>query len=139
VLGQLCAQVVFCVLGFPVLLIQEPDVTRRKEAISLLGEIQPAQFYRITLAPAIFGIGWQACRNKILAGELPIPSGDPQGWLGSQILEHRAKMQALAEKRAATDAARPRQEQPAGFKRKKLKLRTSPSPLRSRKSQSQSA
>jgi hypothetical protein len=59
-------------------------MTRRKQEIALLDEINPGQFYRTTLAPAIFGIGWQATRNKVLAKELPIPFGDPQGWTGQQ-------------------------------------------------------
>jgi hypothetical protein len=110
-------------------------VTRRKREIPLLEEIRPDQFYRTTLSPAIFGIGWQATRNKVKARELPIPFGDPSGWTGRQILEHRAKMQVLAEQKAVTDAARPKQAQPDGFKNKprppvsapkvkKLKLRT---------------
>jgi hypothetical protein len=106
-------------------IFEESDVTRPKEVVSLLDEINPDQFYRTTLAPAIFGVGWQACRNKILARELPTPFGDPQGWTGRQILEHRAKMQALAKAKAAADAARPKQAQPAAFKKKtkKMKLR----------------
>src|SRR5258708_4315575 len=96
-------------------------MTRRKQEIALLDEINPGQFYRTTLAPAIFGVGWQACRNKILAKELPIPFGDPQGWTGQQILDHRAKMQALAEAKAAADASRPKQSQPVGFKRRTKK------------------
>jgi hypothetical protein len=100
-------------------------MTRPKATISLPGEIQPGQFYRTTLSPAIFGVGWQSARNKILAGELPTPSGDPAGWTGQQILDHRAKMQALADAKALADAARPKQPQPAAFKRKtkKMKLR----------------
>jgi hypothetical protein len=99
-------------------------VTRpTKQEIAPVGEIDPGRFYRTTLSPAIFGIGWQACRNKILANppQLPIPSGDPAGWTGQQILDHRAKMDALAEKKAAANASRPKQSQPATLvgKRKK--------------------
>src|SRR5258705_11920027 len=96
-------------------------MTRPKQEIALLDEISPGRFYRTILAPAIFGIGWQACRNKILAGELPTPFGDPQGWTGRQILDHRAKMQALAEAKAAADAVRPKQPQPAAFRKPKKK------------------
>ena len=93
-------------------------MTRPKQEIARLDEINPGQFYRTTLAPAIFGIGWQACRNKILAKQLPTPSGQPQGWTGQQILDHRQKMQALADAKAAADAARPRQPQPPALRKK---------------------
>jgi hypothetical protein len=114
-------------------------VTRRKREIPLLGAINPDQLYRTTLAPAIFNLGWQACKNKIKSGDLPRPSPLTPGskyeaWTGQQILDHRKDMQALAEQKAPVDAARPKQEQPVGFKRaakaapatkiKKTKLRT---------------
>jgi hypothetical protein len=94
-------------------------MTRRKQEIALLDEINPGQFYRTILSPALWGCGWQATRNKILAGELPVPFGNPSGWTGTQILTHRAKMQKAAEAKAAADAARPKLAQPAGFKKKK--------------------
>jgi hypothetical protein len=85
-------------------------------------------------------------QNKVKAGQLPRPSpltpgSNREGWLGQQILDHRRDMQALAEQKAATDAARPKQSQPKAFQKKvkKTKLHTTPSQLRSRKSQSQSA
>ena len=94
-------------------------MTRPKpEVVALLDEISPGRFYRTTLSSAIFGIGWQATKNKILAGELPTPFGSPAGWTGEQILKHREKMQAIAEAKVAADVARPRQEQPAAFKKK---------------------
>jgi hypothetical protein len=112
-------------------------VTRRKREIPLLEEIRPDQLYRTTLAPAIFSLGWQACKNKIRSGDLPrpfplTPGSKYEAWTGQQILDHRRDMQALAEAKAVTDAARPRQSQPAGFKKKpvpapkikKIKLRT---------------
>lgn len=101
----------------------------RKPDTPQIGEIDPGTFYRTTLAPAIFGVGWQSARNKVLAGELPVPYGEPQGWDGSQIIAHREKMKAAAEAKAAKDAARPRQQQPEAFKGKtkkkvaKVKLR----------------
>jgi hypothetical protein len=106
-------------------------MTRPKTAVQLIGDINPSQIYPTTLGPAIWGLGWQAVRNKIRAGQLPRPSpltpgSNREGWFGSQILEHRAKMQALAEQKAATNAARPKQPQPTAFKKKikKVKLRT---------------
>jgi hypothetical protein len=106
-------------------------MTRPRKAVQLIGEINPAQFYPTTLSTAIFGTGWQSTRDKVRAGELPrpfplTPDSNREGWTGSQILEHRARMQAVAEQNAAADAARPKQEQPPGFKRKvkKTKLRT---------------
>jgi hypothetical protein len=108
-------------------------MTRRKREIPLLEEIRPDQLYRTTLAPAIFSLGWQACKNKIRSGELPRPfplneGSKIEGWLGSQILAHRAKMQLIAEEKAKADAARPKQQQPAGFRKKvkKRKLRRAP-------------
>jgi hypothetical protein len=99
--------------------------------VQLIGDINPSQIYPTTLGPAIWGLGWQATKNKVKSGALPRPSpltpgSNREGWTGSQILEHRARMQALAEQNAAADAARPKQEQPPGFKRKvkKTKLRT---------------
>ena len=94
-----------------------------KQEIAVVGEIDPGRIYRTTLSPVIFGVGWQACRNKILANELPIPSGDPAGWTGQQILDHRKKMQALAEQKAAADASRPKQKQPVGLKGKRKKTK----------------
>ena len=114
-------------------------MTRPKAAVQLLGDINPSQIYPTTQSPAIFGLGWQATKDKIRSGALPRPSplapgSNREGWYGHQILEHRAQMQALAEQKAVTDAARPKQEQPPGFKRmakvapapkvKKVKLRT---------------
>jgi hypothetical protein len=98
-------------------------MTRRKREIPLLEEIRPDQLYRTTLAPAIFSLGWQACKNKIRSGELPrpfplTPGSKYEAWTGAQILAHRKDMQALAEVKAVTDAARPKQSQPAGFKKK---------------------
>jgi hypothetical protein len=106
-------------------------MTRPKGAVQLIGDIVPAQFYPITQSPAIFGVGWQSARDKIRAGELPrpfplTPNSNREGWTGRQILEHRARMQEIAEQKAAADAAKPKREQPPGFKRKikKTKLRT---------------
>jgi hypothetical protein len=105
-------------------------MTRRRKAVHPIGEIHPDHYYRTSLAPAIFDLGWQATKNKIRAGELPRPfplseGSKIEGWLGRQILEHRARMQALAEEKAVTDAARPKQSQPKAFRKKtkKVKLR----------------
>jgi hypothetical protein len=121
-------------------------MTRPKAAVQLIGEINPAQVYPTAQGPAIWGLGWQATKNKIKAGQLPRPSpltpgSNREGWTGQQILDHRRDMRALAEAKAVADAARPKQKQPAAFQKKvkKVKLRTSPSALRSRKSQSPSA
>lgn len=97
----------------------------RKKDVPPLGEISPGAFYRVTLSPALFGIGWQATRNKIKAKELPTPFGDPQGWTGQMIIDYRARMQALAAEKAAADALRPKQLQPEALvkKVKKTKLK----------------
>jgi hypothetical protein len=106
-------------------------MTRPKAAVQLIGDINPSQIYPTTQAPAIFGLGWQATKNKVKAGQLPRPSpltpgSNREGWFGSQILEHRSRMQTLAAEKAATNAMRPKQPQPAGLKRKvkKTKLHT---------------
>jgi hypothetical protein len=106
-------------------------MTRPKAAIQLIGAINPDQFYPTTQSVPIFGTGWQSTQDKVESGELPrpfplTPGSNRKGWLGSQILEHRARMQALAEQQAVVDSAKPKQAQPAGFKRKikKTKLRT---------------
>jgi hypothetical protein len=121
-------------------------MTRPKAAVQLIGDINPSQIYPTTQGPAIWGLGWQATKNKVKAGQLPRPSpltpgSNREGWLGQQILDHRRDMHALAEQKAVTDAARPKQSQPAALRKKvkKTKLHTTPSQLRSRKSQSQSA
>jgi hypothetical protein len=105
-------------------------MTRRRKEIPLLEEIRPDQLYRTTLSPAIFNLGWQACANAVKAGKLPrpfplTPGSRYQAWTGQQILDHRERMRILAEEKAAADAARPPQSQPAGFKKrvKKVKLR----------------
>jgi hypothetical protein len=104
-------------------------MTRRRKDIVLVEAIHPDQFYRVTLSPALFDLGWQATANKIRAGELPRPfplheGSRLLGWTGRQILEHRAHMQALAEAKALADAARPKQRQPAALKKvKKVRLR----------------
>jgi hypothetical protein len=103
-------------------------MTRRRKTVALIGDINPAQFYRTSNAPALFDLGWQATKNKILSGELPRPfplneNSRIEGWLGSQILEHRARMRALAEERAATRAARPKQQQPKALKKKTKKVK----------------
>ncbi len=112
-------------------------MTRPRKAVHLIGEISPGQFYRTSQSPALFDLGWQATKNKIRSGELPRPmplneNSKIEGWLGSQIIEHRTRMRALAEERAATNAARPKQSQPAALKKKKVKLRTTPSQMRTR-------
>jgi hypothetical protein len=103
---------------------------RRKDDIPLIGEIDPGRFYRVTMSPAIFNLGVQATKNKIKDDKLPRPSplnedSHIYGWTGQQILDHRAKMQALAEEKAAIDAVRPKQDQPEALKKKtkKMKLR----------------
>jgi hypothetical protein len=104
----------------------------KKDDVPLIGEIDPGKFYRMTQSQALFNLGWQATKNKIRDGKLPRPSPLDEdskitGWLGSQILEHRARMQALAAEKAAADAVRPKQDQPPARKRKtkKVKLRRS--------------
>jgi hypothetical protein len=76
-------------------------MTKRKNVDQLIGEILPDQIYRVSLSPVLFGYGAQTTRDKIKRGELPRPfplsvSARFEAWTGKQILEHRARMQALA-------------------------------------------
>ena len=90
-------------------------MTKRKIEAELNGDIQRDRIYRTTLSSAIFGYGPQATRDKIRNGELPMPfplspTSRFEAWTGSQIIEHRAQMQALAAEKAkaVTDNKRPR-------------------------------
>jgi hypothetical protein len=102
-------------------------MTKRKEVIESIRAIIPDQIYRVTLSPAIFGLGSQATRDKIRTGELPLPaplspSSRFEAWTGQQILDHRAAMRKQAEEKAKTLRERPPQKQPP-LKIKKMKLR----------------
>jgi hypothetical protein len=102
-------------------------MTARKKSVQLIGEIEPQQIYRVTLSPALFGYGQQRTNDLIESGELPMPfplsaSSRFRAWTGTQIIEHRARMQELAA--AKLKVERPAQPQPvAQQKIKKLKLR----------------
>jgi hypothetical protein len=101
-------------------------MTKRKVEVALIGDIVPDRIYRTNLSPAIFGYGPQATKDKIESGELPPPfplseTSRFKAWTGRQIIEHRAKMQALAAEKAAnkviTDSKRSRpQPQPPAFR-----------------------
>jgi hypothetical protein len=73
-------------------------MTRRKSApMEMIEDIKPDRLYRTTLSNQIFGYGQQRTKDLIDAGELPLPfplspSSRYRGWLGAQIIEHRACM-----------------------------------------------
>jgi hypothetical protein len=95
-------------------------MTKRKASTELIGEIQPDRIYRTTLSPAIFGYGPQATRDKIKSGELPTPfplsaSARFDAWTGKQILDHRARMQALAAEKAEDERAAEKKPQPSAL------------------------
>lgn len=103
-------------------------MTRRRTNVAPIGEIDPGGFYRTSQSPAIFSLGWQATRNKIRSGKLPQPSplnegSNVLGWIGQQIIDHRERMQKIAEQNAAVEAMRPKQEQPAALRKKVQKVR----------------
>ena len=108
-------------------------MTRRKRAVRrMLGEIDPAGFYRKTFSEEIFGLGPQATDDAEEAGAIPLsspisPSSRFRGWYGQQILDHRAKMQALAAAQLEAKRAEQTAPQPkalaAAQKIKKQKLR----------------
>jgi hypothetical protein len=103
-------------------------MTKRKGNVELIGKIQPDQSYRTTLSPAIFNLGPQATRDKIKNGELPrpfplSPSSRFEAWTGQQILDHRARMQVLAEEKAAAERAAEKQPQPKALAQAAAKIR----------------
>jgi hypothetical protein len=112
-------------------------VTRPKSSITFTGEIQPDQFYRTVLAPALFGIGWQSTKNKIRSGDLPAPFGSPEGWTGRQILDWRAEQQRLAAEKLAARRSAEKQSQPKNFigAKQKTRKRKLQSPVKSRQRQ----
>jgi hypothetical protein len=96
---------------------------KRRTERQWLGAIDPAGSYRTTLSEEIFGLGPQRIIDKEKSGELPpssplTPSSRFRAWTGQQILDHRAKMQALV------SPPRPQPKQfAAAQKIKKQKLR----------------
>jgi hypothetical protein len=69
-------------------------------------KIDPLQIVRLVNGERVFGLKPSALKSKIEAGEIPMPiplsdSGRALGWTGQQILDHHARMAALAEERAA--------------------------------------
>jgi hypothetical protein len=103
-------------------------MTAKKKPVELIGDIKPDQIYRTTLSPAIFGLGPQATSDKEKIGELPpsfplSPSSRFRAWTGQQILDHRAKMQALAAEQATEKRPQPPQFVGTRLKIKKQKLR----------------
>jgi hypothetical protein len=108
-------------------------MTRRRKDIPLIGEIQPDAFYRVTLSPALFDLGWQSTKDKIRSGELPPPfpmteGSKCEGWTGRQILDHRARMQALAAEKLEARRSAPKQPQPKNFEGKTRKRKLQPPP-----------
>jgi hypothetical protein len=102
----------------------------RKGSTELIGEILPDQIYRTTLATTIFGYAPQRARDLEKSGQLPqsfplSPSSKFRAWTGAQILDHRARMRALAGQQAKAERERPPQPQPLALQRKikKMKLR----------------
>jgi predicted DNA-binding transcriptional regulator AlpA len=60
--------------------------------------IHPNEVIRLKDGPTYFGFGPTQIDAKIKTGEIPPPlslsaSGRARGWLGSQIIEHQAKLQ----------------------------------------------
>jgi hypothetical protein len=107
-------------------------MTRRKSApMEMIEDIKPDRLYRTTLSNQIFGYGQQRTKDLIDAGELPLPfplspSSRYRGWLGAQIIEHRARMRELAAANLEIERTRAPQQQPLALqpKIKKLKLRS---------------
>jgi|tagenome__1003787_1003787.scaffolds.fasta_scaffold19926275_1 predicted DNA-binding transcriptional regulator AlpA len=108
-------------------------MTQPKANVGVIDSIHPHQIYRMTMHEQIFGYGRQRIAELIKEGKLPTPmplsaGGRSLAWTGQQILDHRARMAALADERAKATASRPPAPQPKAFV-KKLKLRRGPAPV----------
>ena len=101
-------------------------------------EYDPQEIVRYHDGPKVFGFKPSALKEKIDAGKIPAPiplsdSGRALGWTRQMIMDHHARMAALAEeRRKATPVKQP---QPPALakanKIKKLKLkRPSARPVR---------
>jgi hypothetical protein len=80
-------------------------------------EVHADCVYRTSLSPALFGLGYDQTRRKILNGELPpphrpTPTSKYQVWTGRQIIDHREKMQAIAAKKLQADRDKPPSQPP---------------------------
>jgi len=108
----------------------------KKEKLVPIGPIDPSHVYRTNLSVELFGIGPQRVRDLIRLKRLPTPmqlagSATAQAWTGQQILDHREKMQKLADEKLESDLARGPRDQPDALvgarkktnKIKKIKLR----------------
>jgi hypothetical protein len=111
-------------------------MTKKFEGMPTLAGLSRDLIVRKKYGPYYFGYGTSAIEDLMKAGLLPLTfplseGGRAQAWTGGMILDHIAKMQALAAEEAARAAAvakdQPPTPQPAGLaaaqKIKKQKLR----------------
>ena len=97
----------------------------------------PLEIIRFHDGPKVFGLGPSRLKEKIDAGEIeaPIPlsdSGRALGWTRQMVMNHQARMAALAEERKKAAEPRVKQQQPAalakvqhGPKKRKLQRKSS--------------
>jgi predicted DNA-binding transcriptional regulator AlpA len=69
-------------------------------------ELHPNQIVRLNEGKKYFGYGPSQLPEKIKNGEVPAPiplspSGRAKGWVGSQIIEHQARLLAAAKRKSA--------------------------------------
>lgn len=95
-------------------------------------EFDPLEIVRFHDGPRVFGLGPSRLKEKIDRGEIPAPmplsaNGRAVGWTRQMIMNHHAKMAALAEERRKAAGPKVKQPQPEALakarKVKKTKLR----------------
>jgi hypothetical protein len=89
-------------------------MTQPKPTVVEHVEVHADCVYRTSLSPALFGLGYDQTRRKIISGDLPrpfhpTPTSKFQVWTGQQILDHREEMQKLAEQNAGRKNPQPPQ------------------------------
>jgi predicted DNA-binding transcriptional regulator AlpA len=62
-----------------------------------MSEIHPNEIVRLKDGPKYFGYSENMIETKVKSGEIPAPmalsaTGRAKGWLGSQIIEHQARL-----------------------------------------------
>jgi hypothetical protein len=92
----------------------------------------PLEIVRYVDGPKVFGLKPSALKAKIDAGKIPKPmplsdGGRALGWTRQMVMDHHAKMAALAEERKKAAMPKVRQPQPKALRNvhkvKKVKLR----------------
>ena len=99
--------------------------------MSAAENFDPLQIVRYVDGPKVFGLKPSALKAKIDAGKIPAPiplsdSGRALGWTRQTIINHHARMAALAEERKKAAPPKVKQLQPGALAKahkEKVKLR----------------